>query len=57
MQPYLKKAVSVVTDSNQTSYSKQLARDLLKNAGYSDEDIRSLVSGEKQPEDLYFILA
>jgi len=57
MRSYIQEAVRVVSDNRQTLYAKQMAKTLLQNAGYSEDDIRLLATGEKKPEDVWFIFA
>lgn len=59
MSPYIAKAVKVLSDPEQTSTAKQMAMELLRNAGLSECDIRAIetveTSADFDPSEQFYI--
>ena len=55
MEQYIERAVRTLADTEQSSFSKDVAKDILRNAGFSDSEIR-VFSGYELPIESPFVM-
>lgn len=54
-QDYIQRAIAILADTEQTSYSKGVATDLLRNVGFSESEINEFRTGHH--DKLFVMLA
>ena len=57
MQTYIEKAVEAYKDLNQTAYARNIAQSVLKEAGFTEEDLASLLDASAPEYNLYLFAA
>ena len=56
-QRHIERAIAILSDNEQTSFAKGAARDLLRNAGFSEDEINGFYGCHFSEGHLYVMAA